>query len=81
MTSANQASRIGRAPEVAHVGVERLAAGDDEDDAAEHEEARATRGATKKRTAWIGLHRAEDRRVVRDLDRAERPPASRTRRP
>ena len=41
----------GVAAEVAHVGIERLAAGDDEDDAAEDEERLATGGPRRSETA------------------------------
>ena len=40
--------------EVPHVGVQRLAAGDDEEDGAEHRETRASRCARKKMNACRG---------------------------
>ena len=73
-TRQSHASRIGLRAEVAHVRVERLAAGDREHDRAEHEEARACRDAAKKRTAWRGIDRAEDARVLARCARAPSPP-------
>ena len=71
MTSQSHATRIGRRAEVAHVGVERLAAGDREDDGAEDERpARAVR--REERRAVGGAERRQDRRVTGDLRRAER---------
>ena len=76
MTSANQATRIGRAAEVAHVGVERLAAGDGEDDRAEDDEggAAVAHGRSRRRSAGESARRtsgwrhdeahAEDARCV-----------------
>ena len=64
--------RIGPAAEVAHVGVERLAAGDAEDDASRARGSRARRCATKKRTAWRGSMASEEGRVGDDVRHAER---------
>ena len=58
MTSDDPREADGARAEVAHVGVERLAAGDHEDDAAEHEERR-------------GSHAREEAHGVEGMDRPQ----------
>ncbi len=55
MTMANQASRIGPGAEMAHVGVQRLAASHDQEDRAKYDESRDSGCAAKKSTACAGL--------------------------
>ena len=57
-------------PEVPHVGVESLAARDDEDDAAEDDEPLPPVN-DEERNGVRRIDRREDRRVMRDLERTE----------
>ena len=67
MTKTSQATPDRRGAEMAHVGIERLAAGDGEDDRAERQESRS-RGFGEESDAVERIDRRQDLRALEDVD-------------
>ena len=58
--------------EMAEIGIHRLAAGDDQHQRAEDQQRLAQRRPAQERDAESGIEGGQDRRLARDLGRAER---------
>ena len=71
-TTANHATRIGSGTEVAHVGVERLTAGERQEHRAECDEGEPRRGGGERRGV-ARVERAHDVGRLEDACDAERP--------